>query len=103
MEVLQHLYVRMRLTKATGLEVEKEGRTVSHSISSPDERPRPEKGCGSRREGAGAGLEASASPERGLVLLLPPPTSGCVQTLLGTCSGPVTPALTQFMPEASAS
>lgn len=49
-EVLQNLMARMRLTKATGLEVEKRA-GPSPPISSPDERLRPEKGCGSRRRG----------------------------------------------------
>lgn len=58
---------RMRLTKATGLEVEKRA-GPSPPISSPDERPRLEKGCGSRR----GGLELARRPcfsEWGLVLL----------------------------------
>lgn len=66
-EVLQHLMARMRLTKATGLEVEKRA-GPSPPISSPDERPRLEKGCGSRR----GGLELARRPcfsEWGLVLL----------------------------------
>ena len=103
MEVLPHLMARMRLTKATGLEVEKRA-GLSPSISSPDERPRPEKGCGSCR-GAGAGTEASAS-QSGVQSCHPPPPSRpptplrlCPDSAWNVQWGPVTPALTQFMPE----
>lgn len=89
-EVLQHLMARMRLTKATGLEVEKRD---GHSppISSPDERPRPEKGCGSRRRGLGLARRPPLLRAGVWSCYLPPPTSGCVQTLLGTCSGAQSP------------